>query len=92
MSDEPGQRIAYTALAEGTRVFDCEGAEVGSVSKVLAVAAEDVFEGVVITVERGQARFIEAEQVGDIYEHRLELKIDSSEVIGRPEHDSGSGA
>ena len=92
MSDDPGQRIAYTALEQDTPVFDSEGVEVGKVEAVLAVEQVDVFDGVLIDVGVAKTRFIDADSVGALYEHRMELKLTAAEVEEQPEHEIGTDA
>jgi hypothetical protein len=83
---DPGRPIAYQALAAGTPVFDRDGKQIGTVSKVLAVEDEDVFDGLVIATDDG-TRFIDAPEVGHIAEHRCELRLSASEVAQRPRHE-----
>jgi hypothetical protein len=74
-----GDPISYMALAPGTPVRSADGAEVGRVKSVLADAAEDIFDGVVITTPRGD-RFVDAPQVDAIFEHALVLAIDAGQA------------
>lgn len=91
MNDEAGKPISYMVLRPGTRVFDSEGTLVGEVAKVLAVEAEDVFDGIVIAVS-GSTRFIDADQIGSIHEYRVDLEIDADQVSRQPAHEAGGGA
>jgi len=75
--EDLGPRSSYVALAEGTPVFCSDGSELGRVAHVLADISEDVFDGIVVHEAKRQYRFADADQVGDIYEQGVFLKIDS---------------
>ena len=84
---EYGEHASYMVLAEGTDVVSSDGVVVGKVTHVLADDAEDVFDGVVIDVDPGPGgkRFVDADQVGQIYERALVLRISAAEADGLPE-------
>ena len=84
---EYGEHASYMVLAEGTDVVSSDGVVVGKVTHVLADDAEDVFDGVVIDVDPGPGgkRFVDADQVGQIYERALVLRISADEVGRLPE-------
>ena len=84
-----GARIAYTVLAEGTPVLASDGTEVGSVKRVLADGATDIFDG--ITIDADGERFVDAAQIEDLYERAVVLSIGAREATELPEH-SGSPA
>jgi hypothetical protein len=87
--DDAGAPIAYQALAAGTAVHASDGGQVGTVKQVLAVEAEDVFDGLVIDTGRG-TRFIDADQVAHIAERRVDLRLTTAEVAEQPEHEEGT--
>jgi hypothetical protein len=72
--DDAGLPIAYQALAAGTPVHTQDGGQVGTVKQVLAVEEEDVFDGLVIDTDTG-SRFIDADQVAHIAEHRVDIRL-----------------
>jgi len=82
-----GAPIAYLALEPGTDVFDRDGARVGSVNQVLAAEDKDVFDGLVVDVRRGPGglRFVDADEVGEIYERGVVLRLGSDAVEQLPE-------
>jgi sporulation protein YlmC with PRC-barrel domain len=88
---DPGQPIAYQALAPGTPVYDREGERVGTVREVLMVEEEDVFDGIVIETDSG-TRFIDAPEVGHIAEHRVDLKLSGADVAQRPHHEESAAS
>jgi hypothetical protein len=84
--EDPGRPVAYEALAVGTPVHDRQGERVGTVSKILAVGEEDVFDGLVIETGLG-TRFIDAPEIARIAEHRVDLSLTSAEIAARPKHE-----
>jgi hypothetical protein len=81
-----GAPISYAALSAGTDVVCSEGEVVGKVQHVLADANEDVFDGLVIDCHRGPGglRFVDADQVDEIYERAVVLTIAGAEVENLP--------
>ena len=84
MEGERGQRLAYTALAKGTPVYTSDDVLIGHVKSVLIVREKDIFDGVVVTTPSG-ARFVDAPEVGEIYENAVLLKIDSDAASRLPD-------
>ena len=89
--DDAGLPIAYKALAAGTPVHTQDGGQVGTVKQVLAVEEEDVFDGLLVDTETG-SRFIDADQVAHIAEHRVDIRLTNAEVAEQPEHEEGGTA
>jgi hypothetical protein len=82
-----GPPISYEVLAKGTPVLSSDGHEVGTVVHVLADESEDVFDGVVIDTLSGPGghRFADAEDVAEIHERGLVLKLDQQGCASMPE-------
>jgi uncharacterized protein YrrD len=82
-----GQPSSYLTLAEGAVVYSCDGEQVGRVEHVLAAADEDIFDGIVIdtSVLPGGQRFCDANQVEEIFERGVLLKLDRESAEGLPE-------
>jgi hypothetical protein len=75
-----GPPTAYTALQEGTAVYDRDGDRVGVVEHVLADEAQDIFHGLVIRVRRlpePEHVVALAGQVADLYERGVLLAVDA---------------
>jgi len=74
-----GERCAYQVLGKGTPVYSSDGENVGTVTHVLDVPSEDVFDGVIIEDVPGAEghRFVDADEVADIHERGLVLKLDA---------------
>jgi Uncharacterized protein conserved in bacteria (DUF2171) len=81
-----GNHISYMALEPGTDVVSSDGETVGKVEHVLAAEDEDIFDGLVIEVRPGPGglHFADAEQVGEIYENAVLLKLAAAEVERLP--------
>jgi hypothetical protein len=78
-----GERTSYRALERGTRVECADGQELGTVKRVMAVTEKDVFDGIVVRTPEGD-RFVDAPEVGEIYESVVLLKIDSEAAAALP--------
>ena|SRR5689334_18659207 len=84
MSSDLGNPISYLALAEGTPVFGSDGVEVGHVAHVLADDEEDVFDGIVIAHGLGHHVFADADEVADIHEGGVRLRVTGAEAEHLP--------
>ena len=82
--DDAGNRIAYTALEDGTPVFTSDGQRIGAVKRVLADLEDDIFDGLIIDTDDGE-RFVDAPNIGDLYERRAELKLAAADTVHLPE-------
>ena len=78
-----GLPTSYMALATGTPVYTTDGTEVGRVARVLAVDEKDIFDGIVIDTAQGR-RFVDAPEVGRIYERGVMLGIGDDEAAQLP--------
>ena len=69
---------APTSPRQGRRVYTSDGEKVGKVEHVLAVPEDDIFDGIVLdtSVLPGGHRFVDADQVEEIFERGVLLKID----------------
>src|SRR3954463_10741506 len=82
MSEEPTP-IAYTALQPGTPVLLSDGEELGRVASVLHIEEMDLFDGLVVDVN-GQARFVDADHVGQITTAAVHTTVGPDDVAGLP--------
>jgi uncharacterized protein YrrD len=82
-----GKPVSYMALGGGTPVYSADGERIGTVAHVLADEAEDVFDGIVIAEHMGSGghRFADADQVGEIGEHGVILRLDHAACQTLPE-------
>ena len=77
--DDLGAPISYMVLERGVAVFSIDGEELGSVIRVQRDVATDIFDGIVFSMREGLARhrFVDAPEVGEIYERGVILRIDA---------------
>ncbi len=85
MADDRGAPIAYMVLEEGTSVHTADGVEIGTVKHVLADTGADVFDGIVVDTKHGD-KFVDAPEVGELYERLVVLTIDGEQAGRLPEH------
>jgi uncharacterized protein YrrD len=85
--EDLGSPSSYLALGKGSECYSCDGEKVGEVEHVLAAPDEDIFDGIVLdtSVLPGGHRFVDAEQVEEIFERGVLLKIDRRESESLPE-------
>jgi hypothetical protein len=88
---ERGERISYRVLERGTPVETSDGQPVGQVKLVMEVRSKDIFDGVIVTTPAGD-RFVDAPEVGEIYEHLVILTIDGDTAALLPKPGENPGA
>jgi hypothetical protein len=81
--DDEAQPIAYTALQPGTPVQASDGVEFGTVERVLIVEEVDVFDGIVVETVEG-TRFVDADQVGQIFVTYVRTTLSPEEAANLP--------
>jgi hypothetical protein len=91
--DDLGDPGSYLTLAEGVAVYSSDGKELGKVEHVLDAPDVDVFDGIVLdtSVLPGGHRFADADQVEDIYERGVVLKVDAASAESLPEPSANPG-
>jgi sporulation protein YlmC with PRC-barrel domain len=84
---EHGEPASYLTLQAGTDVVSSDGEVVGKVQHVLADTEKDIFDGLVIDTQFGPGglRFVDADQVEELYERAAMLRIPAEEVDQLPE-------
>ena len=82
-----GEPSSYLSLGKGAEVYTCDSEKVGKVEHVLAVPEDDIFDGIVLdkSILPGGHRFVDAEQVEEIFERGVLLKIDRATADKLPE-------
>jgi sporulation protein YlmC with PRC-barrel domain len=86
-----GERTAFEALERGTRVETSDGAELGSVKKVMIVHEKHLFDGIVVKTPNGD-RFVDAPEIDEIYERLVTLKITAQEAADLPKPSANPAA
>jgi hypothetical protein len=81
-----GPQISYQVLAPGTKVLSSDGTEIGTVTHVLSVEAEDVFDGIVLAEHggSGEHRFADADDIQEIHERGVLLRLDRERCAELP--------
>ena len=87
--DDDGHAISYKLLERGVPVVTADGAEVGSVERMLENEREHIFDGIVVRSPRGLV-FVDAPEVARIAELRVTLSIDADEAEQLPEYEPGA--
>jgi uncharacterized protein YrrD len=86
--------MSYLTLEPGSPVYSCDGERVGKVSHVLADTQNDIFDGLVLdtSVLPGGHRFVDAQDVEEIFERGVLLKCDraAAEKLPKPEESAAA--
>ncbi|HVQ59858.1 MAG TPA: hypothetical protein VMS60_13205 [Solirubrobacterales bacterium] len=92
--DDLGEPISYLTLGPGTAVFSSDGERLGKVVKVLAAPEANMFDGVVFdtTAGPGGHRFVDAPEVGQIFERGVVLKVDAAAAAQLPKPTANPGS
>ena len=82
-----GPPASYLTLKPGAAVYSSDGESLGEVEHVLADLGSDIFDGLVIdrSVLPGGHRFVDADQVDEIYEGGVVVKLDRQAADSLPE-------
>src|SRR4051794_35925148 len=91
MAEEDDHQIGYQALPRGVPVQTSDGAQIGTVHRVLDNAREHIFDGIVIDTPDGR-RFVDAPEVARITPRRVTLTIDAGDAAELPAHTGKLGA
>lgn len=77
-----GPPTSYLALQTGVDVFDAAGERIGVVDHVLAAEDADIFDGLIVDTRPllGGHRFADADQVGELFERGVLLKVGRDEL------------
>ncbi|HEU4657125.1 MAG TPA: PRC-barrel domain-containing protein [Capillimicrobium sp.] len=75
--DDLGPPTSYLALERGVDVYDAAGERIGTVDHVLADERVDVFDGLIVDTREllGGHRFADADQVGELHERGVVLRV-----------------
>jgi sporulation protein YlmC with PRC-barrel domain len=75
-----GTAIHYGAVEKGTDVYDSAGAKVGEVRQIVDNYNEHILDGIVITDNDGEERFVDGPEVSRTFERGVLLSIDAAAV------------
>jgi hypothetical protein len=92
--DDLGAPSSYLAVSPGVPVFSSDGQKLGKVVRVLSAPNLDMFDGVVFDTTPGPGghRFVDAPEVGQIYEGGVVLKIDAAAAAELTAPDANPGS
>ena len=84
--EDLGDPISYLVAKRGIPVFSSDGEKLGRVIKVFAAPEANMFDGILFDTNWGPGgrRFVDAPEVGEIYERGVILKIAAAEVDSLP--------
>lgn len=85
---------SYLSVSRGLEVYSSDGEPIGKVVECLRVPDLDMFDGIIFdtTAGPGGHRFVDAPEVGQIFERGVVLKIDSAEAAQLPKPTRNPGA
>jgi hypothetical protein len=91
--DDLGEPASYLTLQPGVPVFSSDGRKLGEIEHTLAEPEEDIFDGIVLdtSILPGGHRFVDAPEVGEIYERGVVLKLDAEAAEALPEPSANPG-
>jgi hypothetical protein len=73
--------VSWFVIESGWTVVDATGEDVGTVDEVVGDSSDDIFNGLSISTSLlGRPRYIPSEQVGEITEGRVHLKLSKDQV------------
>jgi PRC-barrel domain len=80
--DDLGERRSYLTVEKGVPVYSSDGEKLGRVVRVMSAPEADMFDGVVFdtTAGPGGHRFVDAPEVGEIFERGLVLRLDAAQA------------
>jgi len=92
--DDLGEPSSYLAVGKGVPVYSSDGEKLGRVVRVMSAPNLDMFDGIVFDTSAGPGghRFVDAPEVGQIYERGVVLKIDAAEAASLREPAANPGS
>jgi hypothetical protein len=73
--------VSWLMIEPGWKVLASDGSEVGAIDEVVGDSSVDIFDGLAIATSAfGKPRYVPAEQVGEIIEGTVRLKLSSEQV------------
>lgn len=84
-----GSPTSYLLLQNGTSVYSSDGERIGEVAEIRADERNDIFDGLVVGhgLLPGHRSFVAADQVEELYERGVVLKLDAAAADGLPPAD-----
>ena len=80
--------VSWLLIEQGWKVVDADGEEIGRIEEVVGDTSDDIFNGLAVSTGLlGKPRYVPAEQVGEITDGRVQLKLSSEHVEHLDDHD-----
>lgn len=80
---DPDEPVGYYELKPGTPVFGTDGAEVGTVQRVVIHERERILDGIVVQADDGR-RFVDAPEVLGMTRGRVDIEHDAAGFAALP--------
>lgn len=92
--EDLGERSSYLTVSKGVPVYSSDGEKLGRVVRVLSAPNIDMFDGIIFdtTAGPGGHRFVDAPEVGEIFEGGIVLTIDAAEATSLTAPGANPGA
>lgn len=92
--EDLGAPTSYLTCPKGVPVFSSDGERLGRVVRVMAAPEANMFDGIVFdtTAGPGGHRFVDAPEVGQIYERGVVLKVDAAAAAKLPSPSANPGS
>ena len=79
--------VSWFLIEPGWKVVDADGKNIGRIEEVVGDTAEDIFNGLAVSTGLlAKPRYVPAEQVGEITEGEVQLKLPAEHVDRLEEH------
>jgi hypothetical protein len=80
---EGAEPVSYQGVPHGVPVLSATGQEFGTLAKVLDIASEDVFDGIIVKTHHGE-RFVDRDQIAEITTEYIKVDLDDDAVAVLP--------
>jgi len=80
--------VSWLLIEPGWKVVDADGEHIGRIEEVVGDTSSDIFNGLAVSTGLlAKARYVPAEQVGEIAEGEVQLKLPAEHVERLEEHE-----
>jgi hypothetical protein len=80
--------VSWLMIEPGWTVVDAHGEQIGRIEEVVGDTADDIFNGLAVSTGLlGKPRYVPAEQVAEITEGQVQLKLPAEHVEHLEEHE-----
>ena len=80
--------VSWLLIEPGWKVVDANGEDIGRIEEVVGDTSSDIFNGLAVSTGLlAKPRYVPAEQVGEITEGKVQLKLPAEHVERLDEHE-----